>query len=196
MADVDSYEESDDTLTLITLHQAKGLEFPVVFIVGLEEGLLPHSRSMDSNADLEEERRLCYVGITRAKDRLYLLRAFQRGLWGRTSPTLGSRFLEEIPQKFLSYARSPGVTAASSVSSRTSYDRSLTTWDRTVNNEQEQELAYVPEAGDTVKHDKFGVGVVMQCEEWGNDYEVSVVFDGGELRRLLLGYAKLEKVEG
>ena len=95
VSDVDNYEETEDTLTLITLHQAKGLEFPVVFIVGLEEGLLPHSRSMDSNADLEEERRLCYVGLTRAKERLYLLRAFQRGMWGRTSPTLSSRFLEE-----------------------------------------------------------------------------------------------------
>ena len=197
VADVDSYEESEDTMTLITLHQAKGLEFPVVFIVGLEEGLLPHSRSMDSNADLEEERRLCYVGITRAKERLYLLRAFQRGMWGRTTPTLPSRFLEEIPEKLISYARSPSVAAATvpSVSTRTGYDRSLTAWDRTISPEQLQGPDYVPAVGDTVKHDKFGEGVVMQCDEWGNDFEVSVCFEGGELRRLLLSFAKLEKVE-
>ena len=199
VADVDSYEESEDTLTLITLHQAKGLEFPVVFIVGMEEGLLPHSRSMDSNADLEEERRLCYVGITRAKERLFLLRAFQRGMWGRTTPTLASRFLEEIPEKLVSYARSPGVataTTATAVNIRPSYDRSLTTWDRTVISEPPPGPEYVPAVGDTVKHDKFGEGLVMQCDKWGSDYEVSVCFEGGELRRLLLSFAKLEKVSG
>ena len=198
VADVDSYEESEDTLTLITLHQAKGLEFPVVFIVGMEEGLLPHSRSMDSNADLEEERRLCYVGITRAKERLFLLRAFQRGMWGRTTPTLASRFLEEIPEKLVSYARSPGVAAAATttVTARPSYDRSLTAWNRTVTPEPPPGPEYVPAVGDTVSHDKFGEGLVMQCEKWGNDYEVSVCFDGGELRRLLLSFAKLEKVAG
>ena len=196
VADVDSYEESDDTLTLITLHQSKGLEFPVVFIVGLEEGLLPHSRSMDSNADLEEERRLCYVGITRAKERLYLVRAFQRGMWGRTSATLASRFLEEIPEKLISYARSPGAVTVPSSSSRTSFDPSLTTWDRTAVDQEPKGPGYVPEVGDTVKHDKFGSGLVVSCEEWGSDYEVSVCFDGGELRRLLLSFARLEKVEG
>ena len=193
ISDVDSYEESDDTFTLITLHQAKGLEFPVVFIVGLEEGLLPHSRSMDSNDDLEEERRLCYVGITRAKERLYLLRAFQRGLWGRTGPTLPSRFLDEIPEKLVTYARNPGVATASTTTARVSFERSLTTWDREAA-ETPAGPAYVPEIGDTVKHDKFGEGVVMKCEEWGSDFEVSVCFDGGELRRLLLSFARLEKV--
>ena len=87
VADVDRYDEEEDCLTLITLHQAKGLEFPVVFITGLEEGLLPHIRSMDSQAELEEERRLCYVGITRAREKLYLLRAFRRGMMGQTRPT-------------------------------------------------------------------------------------------------------------
>ena len=92
-ADVDSYDEAEDSMTLITLHQAKGLEFPVVFIVGLEEGLLPHSRSMENENELEEERRLCYVGIARAQERLYLLRAFRRGFMGSNGPTLASRFL-------------------------------------------------------------------------------------------------------
>ncbi len=198
VSDADSYEESEDTFTLITLHQAKGLEFPVVFIVGLEEGLLPHSRAMDSNADLEEERRLCYVGITRARERLYLLRAFQRGLWGRSSPTLASRFLEEIPERLLSYARSPAETAAPSAPRRR-VERSLTAWERIPEPSESPEPAeprYVPAVGDAVMHNSFGQGQVVQCEAWGNDYEVSVCFNGGELRRLLLSFANLEKVEG
>ena len=194
VSDVDNYEESEDTLTLITLHQAKGLEFPVVFIVGLEEGLLPHSRSMDSNADLEEERRLCYVGITRARERLYLLRAFQRGMWGRVSATLPSRFLEEIPEKLLSYARAPASAPSTGLSARTSFDRSLTAWDRNPVQEETKGPEYIPSVGDAVKHETFGTGEVVSCEQWGNDYEVAVCFAGGELRRLLLSYAGLEKV--
>ena len=212
VSDVDNYEESEDTLTLITLHQAKGLEFPVVFIVGMEEGLLPHSRSMDSNEEMEEERRLCYVGITRAKEQLYLVRAFQRAMWGSSSPTLPSRFLDEIPQELISYARSPGAarvsgtgsgttpgTVSRSVNSRSTTARSstlssLTAWDSTTEAPEVAAPGYVPEVGDTVKHDRFGEGIVMKCEEWGSDFEVSVCFDGGELRRLLLSFARLEKV--
>ena len=196
VSDIDNYEESEDTLTLITLHQAKGLEFPVVFIIGLEEGLLPHSRSMDSNEELEEERRLCYVGITRAQERLYLLRAFQRAMYGRSSSTLPSRFLDEIPQKLLTYASAPGARTVQTVSHRTSFDRSLTTWDRGSSVEEPAGPEYVPSVGDQVKHVKFGQGEVVQCERWGSDYEVSVCFDGGELRRLLLSFAGLEKVQG
>ena len=97
VSDVDNYEPSEDALTLITLHQAKGLEFPVVMMAGMEEGLLPHSRSMDTLAEIEEERRLCYVGMTRAKERLYLLRAFRRRYPSSGGVSLPSRFLEELP---------------------------------------------------------------------------------------------------
>ena len=97
VADVDSMEDRADAITLITLHQAKGLEFPVVFMVGMEEGLLPHSRSVDDPTQLEEERRLCYVGVTRAKERLYLLRAFRRGFRGGSEPGTPSRFLPRHP---------------------------------------------------------------------------------------------------
>ena len=97
VSDVDGYEQAEDALTLITLHQAKGLEFPVVMMAGMEEGLLPHSRSMDTLSEIEEERRLCYVGMTRAKERLYLLRAFRRRYPSSGGVSLPSRFLEELP---------------------------------------------------------------------------------------------------
>ncbi len=114
VSDVDSYEQSDDALTLITLHQAKGLEFPVVMMAGMEEGLLPHSRSMDTLAEIEEERRLCYVGMTRAKERLYLLRAFRRRYPSSGGVSLPSRFLEELPEELLASPaldRPPGTRA-------------------------------------------------------------------------------------
>lgn len=101
VSDIDSMEEGPDALTLITLHQAKGLEYPVVFMVGMEDGLLPHARSMEEEAGLEEERRLCYVGMTRAKERLYLTRAFRRGFRGGTGPNLPSRFLLDIPREVI-----------------------------------------------------------------------------------------------
>ena len=105
VSDADNVGESPDAVTLITLHQAKGLEFPVVFIVGMEEGVMPHMRSIDSGdpAEIEEERRLCYVGVTRAKEKLHLVRAFRRGFRGRSGsvPAMPSRFLADIPQELL-----------------------------------------------------------------------------------------------
>ena len=107
VADVDNFEQKTDAITLITLHQAKGLEFPIVFMVGMEEGLLPHTRSMDDPTQVEEERRLCYVGVTRAKERLYLLRAFRRGFRGGSEPGMPSRFLLDIPSELLEVPSQP-----------------------------------------------------------------------------------------
>ena len=107
VADVDNFEQKTDAITLITLHQAKGLEFPIVFMVGMEEGLLPHTRSMDDPTQVEEERRLCYVGVTRAKERLYLLRAFRRGFRGGSEPGMPSRFLLDIPSELLDAPAQP-----------------------------------------------------------------------------------------
>ena len=188
VADVDNYEESEDSMTLITLHQAKGLEFPVVFIVGLEEGLLPHSRSLESEDQLEEERRLCYVGITRAEKRLYLLRAFRRGFMGRGGPTLASRFLRDIPEHLLTPGRTP--QAPQSVQPRDPYP-----WQR-----EEAQASQVParpalEVGDLVRHTSFGEGVVMGCEPDAGDIQITVQFrDGVGLKRLLLSFAPLEKI--
>ena len=113
VADVDSMEDRADAITLITLHQAKGLEFPVVFMVGMEEGLLPHSRSVDDPVQLEEERRLCYVGVTRAKERLYMVYAFRRGFRGGSEPGSPSRFLWDIPKELRAapaQTKRPGIS--------------------------------------------------------------------------------------
>ena len=192
VADVDSYEESDDSLTLITLHQAKGLEFPVVFIAGLEEGLLPHSRSMESEQELEEERRLCYVGITRAQHKLYLLRAFRRALWGNSGPTIPSRFLREIPDRLVKSA------AKSNPQGQPAWTSSWT--NNALSNSAPPAAAPsrpVPHIGELVRHSVFGEGVVIDCVEALGDHEVTVHFEGDVgVKRLLLSFARLEKVEG
>ena len=187
VADVDNYEESADSLTLITLHQAKGLEFPVVFMIGMEDGLLPHVRSMDSAEELEEERRLCYVGMTRSKDRLYLTRAFRRGFTGGGGPTGPSRFLYEIPSHLITSrapvaapTRSPRGAWAPAVASIGGLEPSLPSL----------------KTGDKVRHSSFGDGMVVSCVPSGHDYEVTVAFgEGSGVKRLLLSYAHLELID-
>jgi DNA helicase-2/ATP-dependent DNA helicase PcrA len=180
VSDIDSYNEKVDAVTLITLHAAKGLEFPVVFIVGMEEGLLPHRKSYDYPDQMEEERRLFYVGITRAKQRLYLVRAFRRRSLGNTLVNLPSRFLSDIPPHLVvppdgdNERRSqPAAILSPAPSLRTAFG-----------------------AGDHVRHAKFGEGIVVNCLSTGEDYEVTVAFKGDAgLKRLLLSFAPLEKVE-
>ena len=109
VSDQDTLEDRPDRVTLITLHAAKGLEFPVVFIVGLEEGLLPHKRALEDERELEEERRLAYVGMTRAKDRLYLVHARHRSTWGVGAAAEPSRFLAELPEDLLAADRTTGT---------------------------------------------------------------------------------------
>ena len=186
VANVDGYEESAESLTLITLHQAKGLEFPVVFILGMEEGLLPHNRSMDSPEELEEERRLCYVGMTRSKERLYLLRAFRRGFTGGGGRGgTPSRFLYEIPSRLIT---SPAVKAPVKVSQ-------WGTWEPAATTPTEPALPSF-KSGDKVRHHAFGEGMVVSCVPSGGDYEVTVAFSGGSgVKRLLLSFAHLEALE-
>ena len=182
VADVDSYDETADAITLITLHQAKGLEFPVVFITGMEEGLLPHYRSMDSPDELEEERRLCYVGITRCMEKLYLTRAFRRGLMGSSGPTIPSRFLQEVPSHLIASTEPPG--------------QKRTLWNPSAEPTPIQEPGLSLRAGDRVDHATFGKGIVVSCAGVGGDQEVTVAFKGGAgVKRLLLSYAPLEKAE-
>ena len=182
---VDELGESLDVVTLITLHQAKGLEFPVVFIVGMEDGILPHFKSFDDPAQMEEERRLCYVGVTRAKQRVYLVRAFRRSLMGSSTVNSPSRFLKDIPPHLISggdlWRGEESQIATAMYSWNKAAAPGLTT----------QQL----KAGDHVRHAQFGDGVVVSCQPVKDDKEVVVAFEGQGVKRLLLSFARLEKVE-
>jgi len=180
--DIDAYDEKANAVTLITLHAAKGLEFPVVFIVGMEEGLLPHMRSYDDPAQMEEERRLCYVGMTRAQDRLYLVRAFRRTFGGHNPP---SRFLADIPPDLV-------TTRERIPTDRPTRERVAVGQRRSEERPKRPDVTFA--AGDHVRHAKFGEGIVVSCEEEkGGDQLVIVAFKGeAGIKRLLLSFAPLE----
>ncbi len=183
VSDVDDLPEKTETVTLITLHQAKGLEFPVVFIIGMEEGILPHYKSIDDPAQLEEERRLCYVGITRAKLKVYLVRAFRRHLMGSSEVNKPSRFLLDIPSHLITRG---GVTAKEDEWSAAGIDAA----EKAI---KPNEDLPVFKAGDHVQHDQFGEGVVVNYHKVKNDAEVVVAFEGAGVKRFLLSFAKIEK---
>ncbi len=194
VSDVDEYEEQTDAVTLITLHAAKGLEFPVVFMVGLEEGVLPHIRSFDDPNQLEEERRLAYVGITRAKEKLYLVRAFRRFFMGSSLHHPASRFLRDLPEHLVDARRTLG-DEASELQAR--IPRLAGLRGRTG---QGGARRSVPDgaafgAGDHVRHARFGEGIVVSCTVTPDDQEVTVAFKGDAgVKKLLLSYAPLDKV--
>jgi len=173
VTDLDTWHEEVDRLTLMTLHSAKGLEFPIVFLAGLEEGLFPHARAFDEEGGLEEERRLCYVGMTRAKERLYLSHARSRTIFGTTMPAVPSRFLDELSPDLISRPLPP----PSAVSVELDEDRAL------------PELV----VGDRVRHATFGEGKVLAVEGEGIRAVVTVNFTQG-VKRLALGYAPLERI--
>ncbi|MCK9521380.1 MAG: ATP-binding domain-containing protein [Dehalococcoidia bacterium] len=180
VADVDEMRDEVDAVTLITLHAAKGLEFPVVFLVGMEEGVLPHIRSFDDPLQMEEERRLAYVGITRAEDLLYLTRSYRRYLMGSQSTNPASRFLKDIPASAMRpWASTTRKTYADVVAAAPV-------------REEFQPAAAQYTAGDRVKHPKFGEGMVVSTQPRGSDVEVVVAFDGAGVRRLLQSMAPLE----
>ena len=184
VSDVDGLDESASAVTLITLHQAKGLEFPVVLIVGMEDGILPHFRSFDDPDQMEEERRLCYVGITRAKQKVYLVRAFRRNLMGRSMISEPSRFLGDIPRHLISGSewRDDGDSQITP---------SVYSWNKpAVSSLPAPEL----KAGDRVRHAEFGNGIVVSYQPVKDDAEVVVAFNGS-VKKLLLSFANLEKAE-
>jgi DNA helicase-2/ATP-dependent DNA helicase PcrA len=180
-----------EPITLITLHQAKGLEFDTVFIIGLEEGLLPHSRSFEDAAQLQEERRICYVGMTRARRRLYLLHAFQRAFRGARMTSTSSRFLAEIPASLLStkVIRNTGRRSAYVPDPETVRRIAATPAPRILGGPRPQFAA-----GDRVRHNLFGEGVIVSAKPVRDDTEVTVAFAGKGVKRLLLAFAPLEKI--
>ena len=183
VSDVDSLQAGAAAVTLITLHQAKGLEFPVVFIVGMEEGLLPHFRSLDDPDQMEEERRLAYVGITRAKRKVYLVRAFRRNLMGRTMVSAPSRFLADIPAKVAS-------VKAAWQGEEERIAQAVYSWNRPVT---PQPVTTEFKAGERVHHEQFGNGIVVSYKVLKDDAEVVVAFNAG-VKKLLLSFARLEKI--
>ena len=185
VSDVDNLGDEVNAPTLLTLHSAKGLEFPVVFITGLEEGMLPHSRSLDDPDQMAEERRLSYVGLTRAEDRLFLTYAFVRTRYGESEPSVPSRFLEDIPSKYLS---------GSWRRARRSTVQRTTTWQSKAEPAHRAQPRF--QAGQRVRHGTFGEGLVIESRATGGDEIVSVIFEGVGLKRLMAGLAHLEKLDG
>ncbi|GHI92272.1 MULTISPECIES: DNA helicase PcrA [Streptomyces] len=197
-------EDGDGVVTLMTLHTAKGLEFPVVFLTGMEDGVFPHMRALGQSKELEEERRLAYVGITRARERLYLTRATLRSAWGQPSYNPPSRFLEEIPAPHLEWKRTgangpapsapvSGV-AASLSSSRSRSSASGASGFATRRSASADQPTVSLAVGDRVTHDQFGLGTVVGVKGTGGNAEATVDFGDPKPKRLLLRYAPVEKL--
>jgi DNA helicase-2/ATP-dependent DNA helicase PcrA len=187
VADQDTITDANAP-TLLTLHAAKGLEFGAVFIVGLDDGIIPHSRSFDEPAQMEEERRLFYVGITRAKDRLYLLRAMQRGGRGMAEDTYPSRFLDDVPENLLAQKSRRGRKSGFS-SSRSS--SSSSNWSLPKPNKPAPIIESKFRAGTRVKHPSWGEGIVLDSKIQDNDEIVDVVFESVGIKRLAASLANL-----
>jgi DNA helicase II / ATP-dependent DNA helicase PcrA len=184
VSEQDEYDEEASSVTLMTLHNAKGLEFPVVFMIGMEDGVFPHYRSMGDGAQLEEERRLAYVGITRARERLYLTHAWSRSLFGTTSYNPPSRFFAEIPNDLLRSIEEDELAGAGPADPSAIRQAVSTGMRANVD----------VSAGDTVVHDKWGEGVVLTVSGRGTDAEATVIFEDAGQKRLLLAYAPLRKI--
>ena len=174
ISDIDLYKKQEDVVTVMTLHSAKGLEFPIVFITGFEEGIFPHARSVHSNEELEEERRLCYVGMTRAMERLYLTYAWRRSLNGNTLFNSISRFYKEIPACLMEKVNVNKIEEIP------------------VFNKREKIIEV--SKGDQVRHADWGIGIILEKKETENDVFLTVDFVKAGLKKLSMNYAPLEKV--
>jgi DNA helicase-2/ATP-dependent DNA helicase PcrA len=201
VADSDQIPDADTdgsgVVTLMTLHTAKGLEFPVVFLTGLEDGVFPHVRALGDVNELEEERRLAYVGLTRARERLYVSRAVVRSAWGAPQHNPQSRFLAEIPESLIDWRRTQAAQtswAPSSVSSRRVDNRPAANFTTTVNSTNQTRPTPNLAPGDRVVHDSFGMGTVVSVQGQGDQAVAAVDFGSNGVKRLLLRYAPVEKL--
>lgn len=197
ISDLDDYDEDEDVLVMMTIHSAKGLEFPTVFLTGMEEGLFPSARSMDTTEDLEEERRLCYVAITRAKKQLYLTGAQSRTLYGQTTHQNESRFLSEIPAEYkiedgTSRADAFGTTVAKIPPAINRVKTEIFRGFSSASSAPAAEIDFSP--GERIRHKKFGEGTIQAIQKFEKDAMVEILFDSGETKRLMAAFAKLEKI--
>ncbi|HGL4232422.1 TPA: DNA helicase PcrA [Enterococcus faecium] len=194
VSDIDNLEEDASQVTLMTLHAAKGLEFPVVFLIGLEEGVFPLSRALMEESELEEERRLAYVGITRAEEALYLTNVFSRTLYGRTQYNRPSRFVEEIDQELLEIEGmrpTPKKTPVFAKKTAYSYKQPETAVVPSKSATGGENNSWKP--GDKVKHKKWGLGTVVRVSGTSKDLELDVAFPSQGVKRLLAAFAPIEK---
>ena len=198
VADIDQLAEGQGAVTLMTLHSAKGLEFPVVFITGMEEGVFPHARAFIDVAELEEERRLCYVGMTRAKARLYLSAALRRQLYGNENYNLPSRFLDEVPPELMLRIEPALASARRQLREWDAEDEALSAKGRREDGGRAGHLddeGFVDflSVGARVRHPDWGVGVIRERIGEGEDLKVVVSFAGVGRKKLAARFAPLER---
>lgn len=203
VSDIDSYNETDDAVVLMTLHSAKGLEFPIVFIPGMEEGIFPGNQSIYSDEDLEEERRLAYVGVTRAREKLYLINARQRMLYGTTNRNMASRFIREIPMHVTeditmdnNMNRSSGFTSKNNAITQNNPKKANTENAHKFGQVQAQAVGGNVDynVGDTVSHKAFGTGVILSKTAMGGDFLLEIAFDKAGTKKLMAKFSKIQKV--
>ena len=201
VSDIDGYDENEDSAILMTIHSAKGLEFPIVFLSGLEEGLFPGMRSMESDDDIEEERRLCYVAITRAKEQLYITKTISRTIHGKTMPTTASRFFKEIPVEYLEdkttlqpkvakVMQDLGVRNASAPKKEVYMTKGFGSSVKSSGSTDYSKF----KAGDAVEHRTFGRGEILKATPCGNDCILEIQFESIGFKRLMAAFAKVKKI--
>ena len=201
VSDIDGYDENEDSAVLMTIHSAKGLEFPIVFLSGLEEGLFPGMRSMESDDDIEEERRLCYVAITRAKEQLYITKTISRTIHGKTMPTTTSRFFKEIPVEYLEdkttlqpkvakVMQDLGVRNAAAPKKEVYMTKGFGSSVKSSGSTEYSKF----KAGDTVEHRTFGRGEILKATPCGNDCILEIQFESIGFKRLMAAFAKVKKI--
>ena len=201
VSDIDGYDENEDSAVLMTIHSAKGLEFPIVFLSGLEEGLFPGMRSMESDDDIEEERRLCYVAITRAKEQLYITKTISRTIHGKTMPTTASRFFKEIPVEYLEdkttlqpkvakVMQDLGVRNAAAPKKEVYMTKGFGSSVKSSGSTDYFKF----KAGDTVEHRTFGRGEILKATPCGNDCILEIQFESIGFKRLMAAFAKVKKI--
>lgn len=196
VSDVDDFESSDSKVTLMTLHAAKGLEFPVVFLTGLDEGLFPHSRTLMDPAQVEEERRLAYVGITRAERQLYVTNAVTRTMYGRISAYMPSRFLAEIPPQFMEdYHRKSAMPQSRTTAVPGKQRVSILTKPVASSLPKKHAVTDTFAKGDKVRHKIWGIGTVLDVIDEGPNMQMKIQFPTKGVRQVVVKYAPLEKIQ-
>lgn len=196
VSDVDDFESNDSKVTLMTLHAAKGLEFPVVFLTGLDEGLFPHSRTLMDPAQVEEERRLAYVGITRAERQLYVTNAVTRTMYGRISAYMPSRFLAEIPSQFMEdYHRKSAMPQSRTTAVPGKQRVSILTKPVASSLPKKHAVTDTFAKGDKVRHKIWGIGTVLDVIGEGPNMQMKIQFPTKGVRQVVVKYAPLEKIQ-